>query len=226
MWFTEEFNDRIGRIGPRTRQVQEYPLAAHTHPIGITAGPDGNVWFTETGADKIGRIDRATGRLTEYPIPTPLALPLRITTGPDSALWFTEFGASAIGRIDPRDPRVTEYRLSDGGTLPLAISAGPDGALWFTERGGVGRLDPGTHHITEYPVGIDSFGLAVAHDRSLWLTDQVGNTVRQVSLGWEHDRHLSHPVAQEPAVLHHHRRGRSPLVHGVRHQRCGPRSIR
>ena len=29
---------------------------AESDPVGITAGPDGNVWFTENRGDKIGRI--------------------------------------------------------------------------------------------------------------------------------------------------------------------------
>ena len=33
---------------------------AGAHPVGITAGPDGNLWFTECGGNRIGRI--TTGR--------------------------------------------------------------------------------------------------------------------------------------------------------------------
>src|SRR5262249_24995658 len=57
-------------------------------PIGITAGPDGNLWFTES-VGKIGRITPA-GTITEFPIPTAGSAPYRITAGPDGNLWFTE----------------------------------------------------------------------------------------------------------------------------------------
>ena len=35
-----------------------------SQPLGIMAGPDGNLWFTEPGANKIGRITPA-GAITE-----------------------------------------------------------------------------------------------------------------------------------------------------------------
>jgi len=38
-------------------------------PIGITAGPDGNLWFTEMVAGKVGRITTA-GVVTEFPVTT------------------------------------------------------------------------------------------------------------------------------------------------------------
>src|ERR1051326_3495867 len=54
-------------------------------PLGIGAGPDGNVWFCETGRSEIGRITPA-GVITEFP--TSLS-PLRITAGPDGNIWYT-----------------------------------------------------------------------------------------------------------------------------------------
>ena len=35
--------------------VTEFPVPSGS-PVGITAGPDGNLWFTEQIANKIGRI--------------------------------------------------------------------------------------------------------------------------------------------------------------------------
>src|SRR5579872_5938459 len=48
---------------------------ANSKPLGITAGPDGNIWFTEgdgastTMANDIGRIT-PTGTITKFPIPS------------------------------------------------------------------------------------------------------------------------------------------------------------
>src|SRR6266581_2989335 len=50
--------------------ITEFPIpTASSIPIGIAAGPDGNLWFTEGGGNKIGRITTA-GAITEFPIPT------------------------------------------------------------------------------------------------------------------------------------------------------------
>src|SRR2546422_9013068 len=51
--------------------ITEYPTpTANSNPVGITAGPDGNLWFTEdsSNANNIGKVT-TSGVFTEYPIP-------------------------------------------------------------------------------------------------------------------------------------------------------------
>ncbi|MGO8947078.1 MAG: virginiamycin B lyase [Ktedonobacterales bacterium] len=65
LWFTEGNESpntlklsggTLGRISP-SGAVQIFPLPdPASNPIGITAGPDGNVWFTESATDTIGRL--------------------------------------------------------------------------------------------------------------------------------------------------------------------------
>lgn len=68
-------------------------------PLGIVAGPDGNLWFTEYACGKIGRIT-ASGAVTEYTLPAGAA-PRGLMVGPDGQLWFVEDGIGAIGKIAP-----------------------------------------------------------------------------------------------------------------------------
>jgi virginiamycin B lyase len=80
--------------------ITEFPIPTKSAPIGITAGPDGNVWFTEImqGVGKIGRIT-PSGTITEFQTPTANSRLEGITAGPDGNLWFTEGSAGKIGRI-------------------------------------------------------------------------------------------------------------------------------
>jgi hypothetical protein len=117
-------------------------ISAGATPVGITAGPDGNVWFTEYSGNRIGRITPA-GIVTEFSTGIAGATPGRVAAGPDGNLWFTGF--NGIGRITPLGV-VTEF--SAGITLnagPGGITAGPDGNLWFTEQMGnrIGRITTG-----------------------------------------------------------------------------------
>jgi virginiamycin B lyase len=81
--------------------ITEFPLpTAGSTPVGITAGPDGNLWFTELTANQIGRITPGGG-LTEFPLPTDNSQPAGITAGPDGNLWFTELAVNHMGRITP-----------------------------------------------------------------------------------------------------------------------------
>jgi hypothetical protein len=102
-----------------------------SNPLGITAGPDGNLWFTEEIGDKIGRITTA-GAITEFPVPAAGSMPFYITAGPDGNLWFTELYGDKIGRITTAGA-ITEFPVPTAGSMPQGITTSPDGKIWFTE---------------------------------------------------------------------------------------------
>src|SRR6266702_918325 len=124
---------------------------ANSGPVGITAGPDGNLWFTETATNKIGRITTG-GAITEFALPTTCGSsggcgPYAITAGPDGNLWFTET-VGKIGRLTTAGS-ITEFPLpaTCASTYRCGldgITAGPDGNLWFTEFNvnTIGRITP------------------------------------------------------------------------------------
>ena len=147
LWFTEsgrftgeELSDgnKIGRI-TREGAITEFLIPTpQSGPIGITAGPDGNLWFTEEVATKIGRIT-PQGVIAEFPLPTQ-SDPHEIVAGPDGALWFTEGKANKIGRITTSGA-ITEFPIPMAQGYPWAITSGPDKTLWFTERTGkIGKV--------------------------------------------------------------------------------------
>lgn len=78
--------------------ITEFPIPTDlSYPLGITAGPEGNLWFTENGGNKIGRTTTA-GVIRESPA-KPRIYPVGITAGPDGNIWFTEYSANAIGEF-------------------------------------------------------------------------------------------------------------------------------
>ena len=63
MWFTEFKANQIGRISP-AGTVTEFALpTAGSQPVGIAAGPDGNLWFGELGQARLGRLSLAYASL-------------------------------------------------------------------------------------------------------------------------------------------------------------------
>jgi cytochrome c5 len=60
--------NKIGRLDPKTGEVQEYPVpnkgTAAIH--SAVPAPDGSVWLTEQGSNKLGHWDPATRTITEY----------------------------------------------------------------------------------------------------------------------------------------------------------------
>ena len=59
-----------------------------TGPLGITAGPDGNLWFTEQYRNSLVSLTRS-GRFAEYAMGRDTN-PQGIALGPDGRLWLTE----------------------------------------------------------------------------------------------------------------------------------------
>jgi virginiamycin B lyase len=159
------------------------PSGVSAEPVGITAGPDGNMWFTELNGNKIGRATTA-GTITEFTGLTPSAAPVLITVGADHNLWFTEESASNIAKITTAGS-VTEYHTITAHASPFGIAAGPDGNMWFTEGAanniGVSTLS-GT--VTEYAVPTSSAGvetITAGPDDSLWFTEETANKIGSIT---------------------------------------------
>jgi streptogramin lyase len=153
-------------------------------PLGITAGPDGNLWFTEFAVpgSKTGRITPA-GAVTEPVTLTTGCEPFTIVTGPDSNLWFTEVTGNKIGRL--AFGSLTEFPVPTPASDPNGIVSGSDGNLWFTEMFGnkIGRITP-TGSITEFAVptgNSEPYGIAAGPDGNLWFAEAFGNQIGRIT---------------------------------------------
>jgi streptogramin lyase len=164
--------------------VTDFPVPTPgSGPVGITAGPDGNLWFTENATNQIGRITPA-GAVREFPIVTSGSDPWGITAGPDGNLWFTEFFGNKIGRMTTGGT-LSEFPILTANGNPEGITAGPDGTLWFTEAQGdrIGRVTPsGT--VTEFalPAGSRPVAITAGPDGNLWFTEAQGNKVGRMTV--------------------------------------------
>ena len=116
LWFTRLDERSIGRMTPDGR-VTEFSrgITPGSNPLGIAAGPDGNVWFA-MNEGRIGRITPA-GRITEFSLGIAAGADLvDIVAGPDDAMWFTE--SRGIGRITTAPapaPAIVTRRAPVGG---------------------------------------------------------------------------------------------------------------
>src|ERR1700716_1636991 len=100
--------------------ITEFPVNIFgSDPLGIAAGPDGNLWIADSNdnpqfasppsPDPTDRrkVERMTtpGQVSGFPVTAGgcCADPADIVSGPDGAMWFTESttGANSIGRVTP-----------------------------------------------------------------------------------------------------------------------------
>ncbi len=191
MWFTEEANDKIGRISAGG-QVKTFDVpTSKAWPNSITAGPDGNLWFVEPGMpskhptypDQIGRIT-PKGAITEFPVHDfGTGGATSIVAGPDGNLWFTESFQSGY----EIDAMATSGALTAENPVtgdPTDITAGPDGNLWFTEQNGdIGRITTsGSITYFSVPDSLVPIDIAPGADGALWFTT-YSNYIGRITTG-------------------------------------------
>ena len=149
--------------------ITEFPvMTAGSQPVGITAGPDGNLWFTEFGVGKIGRITTA-GTVTEFPA---AGNPQLITVGSDGNLWFTEQTVYKIGRMTTAGRL---HRLPDsdaGGAHRHRRRTGREPLVLRSQRRKIGRITT-AGVVTEFPIpsGGTPAHIAAGPDGNLWFTN-------------------------------------------------------
>ena len=125
---TINFNIKVGAISEVAIPTR------NSGPVGITAGPDGNLWFTEVNGNKIGRITPG-GTITEFADPH-----VQQQSRRDHGRARRQPLVHRVRRQQdrPDHPRRHRHRIPRSLTPnsgPIGITAGPDGNLWFTEYG-------------------------------------------------------------------------------------------
>jgi virginiamycin B lyase len=103
LWFTVQGSNVVGRLVPRTGEVQ---LAAvptpHANPYGMAVNSGGVPFFTEFGSNKLASIDPSTLKIREYALPHAESRPRRIVITSDDVIWYSDYARGALGRFDPK----------------------------------------------------------------------------------------------------------------------------
>ncbi len=99
LYVADRGQDCIVKVNAAGQIANIFFLAIGSGPVGVVAGPDGNLWFTENGLNRIGQVTTAGDIKHEAVIPSPSTLPEGIAVGPDGNIWFTEAGGNRVGRV-------------------------------------------------------------------------------------------------------------------------------
>ena len=185
IWFTGNFAGLIGKLDPRTGNVTEYklPNPAARDPHTLVFDHDGILWFSVQQGNFVGRFDPKTGEIKLVQPPTAKSRPYGMAVNSKNVVFFLEFGANKIATID-NNMKITEYALPDSGARPRRIAIDADDMVWYTDfsRGYLGRLDPATAKVTEWPSpsGPKSQPYGIAYTKgALWYCESTAkpNTI-------------------------------------------------
>lgn len=174
VWFTEEEENTLGRLDPKTGHFTEFKNTAKKGSMNtVRVDSTGMVWIS--GNPYTRRFDPKTNQFTDVPEAERTYAVILDKAGNK---WFTEnSGKGRIYRIAAETEKLTEWMPPSPGQR-RRIQLDSHGIVWFAEyaAGKIGRLDPTTGAIREYdlpgdiptpyPVGIDQ-------DDQVWYASGV-----------------------------------------------------
>ena len=101
-------------------------------------------------------------------------------TGPEG-MWFTQTTANVVSYYEYATGEFKTYNIPTALSAPLGIYYASDDRVYFLELVGqkVGRLDPATGEIEEFPLPLNLLGPGVVRaeteNRYIWFTAVIGN---------------------------------------------------
>ena len=177
LWFTEQMQNKIGRVDPATGAFKEYPLKVeNSGPHGLVADNEGDIWFTGNFAHYIGRLNPNTGAVTEYKMPDAKAEdPHTAVFDRKGILWFTVQVGNFVGRLDPKSGKVELQTVPTQNAHPYGIQINSRGVPFFCEffTNKLASIDPKTLDIQEYPLpeGVRPRRMAIDAMDRVYFTD-------------------------------------------------------
>ena len=169
-------NPELGRITTAGTFLPAIPMPESDALAGDIAVHGSQLWITDFNNDVLWRYDIPSGVFTSFAVSEPFG----VDVDADGVVWFGATSASAIGRLDPATGIET---LTPTSRAPRAITVAADGQVWFAARftpQGVGRLNPATNEVTEFPLtNVGPQEIAASPDGSVWFTQTTkGNIAR------------------------------------------------
>lgn len=177
LWFTEQMQNKIGRVDPATGTFKEFPLKVeNSGPHGLVADRQGNIWFTGNFAHYIGKLDPKTGEVMEYKMPDEKAEdPHTAVFDAQGILWFTVQAGNFVGRLDPTNGKVELQKVPTANSHPYGIQIDSHGVPFFCEFASnkMASTDPKTMAIREYllPEGVRPRRIAIDAADLIYFTD-------------------------------------------------------
>jgi virginiamycin B lyase len=183
LWFTEQLQNKLGRLDPTTGTFKEYPLKIEdSGPHGLVPDANGDIWFTGNGKGYIGKLDPKTGNVTAYKMPDAKAEdPHTAVFDAHGIMWFTVQVGSMVGRLDPHTGKVDLKPVPGNRALPYGIAVNSKGIPFFCEFGTnkIAKIDPQTMALTDFklPEAARPRRLAIDAQDRIYFTDYEGGNL-------------------------------------------------
>lgn len=177
IWWVGQGGNTIGRVDPRTGEMDEWPLPAEALPHSVNVDAQGRVWYMGNGNGTIGLFDPESGEATEYPMPDENARdPHTAEFDAQGVMWFTLQRSNMIGRFDPASGDIRLVTVEREGARPYGVKIDSRGNPWVACNGSncLIRVDPATMALTEIDLPHEDTHvrrLDIAGDGRIWYVN-------------------------------------------------------
>lgn len=153
IWWAGQWGNLIGKINPKTGEMQEYPLQSSSMPHSVTLDHDGNVWYTGNKNATVGKLNPLTEEITVYNMPDPKAKdPHTAIFDKMGTMWFTLQHSNMLGRLIPSTGDIKLVTMPTRNSKPYGIKIDAQGNPWVACNGSncLVKVDPNTFQLKEY----------------------------------------------------------------------------
>jgi len=177
IWWAGQWGNLIGKINPKTGEMQEYPLPAGSMPHSVTLDHNGNVWYTGNKNGTVGKLNPLTEEITVYKMPDPKAKdPHTAIFDKNGTMWFTLQHSNMLGRLTPTTGDIRLVTLPTPNSRPYGIKLDAQGIPWVACNGSncLVKVDPETLQLSEYKLPDPKTRvrrLDFASDGKLWFVN-------------------------------------------------------
>ena len=202
--------------------MKEFKLDPTSQPHSIVDDAAGNIWYLGNGNGTIGKLVPATGEITVFKMPDPAARdPHTGIFDKDGTLFFTLQQSNMLGRLVPSTGEIKLVTLPTPARGRTGSSRTP-GAVWVSYNGAgkIGRMDPVTMAVREYPAARSGVALATAgvtSDDMVWFVNSSLGRLGRLNPKTGEVKEWPSPSGAEVAPLRDRSDRRRHLV-----QRIGP----
>lgn len=155
IWWAGQWANVIGRIDPKTGEMEEFVLPAGAMPHTVTVDGTGNIWYTGNKNGTVGRFDPKTAEITEYAMPDPAAKdPHSAIFDRHGRMWFTLQHSNQVGRLTPATGEIKLISMPTADARPYGIKIDGNDNPWVACNGSncLVKIDADTMAVQEYRV--------------------------------------------------------------------------
>jgi virginiamycin B lyase len=155
-----------------------------THEVAFDPERSGDLWITGQNYDRLVAVTPATGTMRFVDMEAGSG-PHGIEYDGVGRLWVGLECKDRVIMVGADGKTVRDWPLP-AGTRPHGLGIGADGkTIWYTGKrsGRIGRVDPDTGTVTEYPLADPSstpIYVRAGPDGSMWATELTGNRIARV----------------------------------------------